>query len=89
METATTPVMKTAGKSAGLILFALVVITAALIAVTMVSDATANRLSAGTAQANATRTARCGMDEQTYMQFPASGRLGLEEQCNSPAEIQP
>lgn len=92
MTTTTTQTAKSANKSTGFILFALVIVAAVLIAVTMVSDLPANRANAGTARAHATRIARCGMDEQTYtVQLPPMARYDIETRalCSAPAEIQP
>jgi galactitol-specific phosphotransferase system IIC component len=92
MQTATTNTVNAKGKLMGLVLFALVVVTAVLIVATVIDDGVTSTANAATASAKATEVARCGMDEKTYtVQLPAAARYDIENRalCTSPAEVQP
>jgi hypothetical protein len=89
MKTAIASASSAKGKRMGFILFGFVVITAVLIVATAVEEGMTSTASAATAHARATLTARCGMDERTYMQSSPMAQNGLEQQCGAPAEVQP
>ena len=89
MNTTSTQTTKATSKPAGLILFALMIVAAVLIVFTAMSDGTTNTVTAATSFAKATQAARCGMDEKTYGHTSPLMQMGVEQQCNAPAEVQP
>jgi len=89
MKMSTAYAEKAANKPPGFILFALMIIAAVLIIITAVGDGMTNTVNAVNVYKRATLTARCGLDETTYMQLAPLAKIAVEQQCGVLAEVQP
>lgn len=76
-------------RQSGYLLFAIVVISCVFIVVMTMNDVLTVSNNPRISSATTALLAHCGMDAQTFMQVSPMAQVGVEAQCDSPAEMQP